>query len=384
MSKDGFKTATKIIKNSAEDFAAIASDLEAKDAKLNILFVSNEADFSQFSDSKEELFGANLIACSTAGEISSNGFTENTLVGVSLHGDEFLSDTIALENLDAPNSLRIDKIQESFDVIKEKHQKKLPGSEMFCILLIDGLSVKEEIVTGMLANVIENIPLIGGSAGDGLNFKSTKVFHKGAFRSNVATLTFVSTTRPFEIFKVQHFSETDKKIVITNSDPEKRIVHEIDGLPAAESYAMKLGIEINEFNPMTFSENPLMLKIGGEYYVRSIQKVNEDNSLTFYCAIDDGLVLTLAHRENLIDNAKHLFSSIQSKIGEIENCIMFECILRQLEAKGLPEQEKSTLIDIYKENNAVGFHTYGEQYGGLHINQTLTGVAFGKSRNSAA
>jgi hypothetical protein len=26
----------------------------------------------------------------------------------------------------------------------------------------------------------------------------------------------------------------------------------------------------------------------------------------------------------------------------------------------------------------VGFSTYGEVYGGLHVNQTLTGVAFGR------
>jgi hypothetical protein len=25
----------------------------------------------------------------------------------------------------------------------------------------------------------------------------------------------------------------------------------------------------------------------------------------------------------------------------------------------------------------VGFNTYGEQYGGVHVNQTLTGVAIG-------
>ena len=26
----------------------------------------------------------------------------------------------------------------------------------------------------------------------------------------------------------------------------------------------------------------------------------------------------------------------------------------------------------------VGFHTYGEQYNAMHLNQTLTGIAFGR------
>ena len=31
--------------------------------------------------------------------------------------------------------------------------------------------------------------------------------------------------------------------------------------------------------------------------------------------------------------------------------------------------------DILRANNAVGFNTYGEQFCGVHVNQTLTGVA---------
>jgi hypothetical protein len=29
------------------------------------------------------------------------------------------------------------------------------------------------------------------------------------------------------------------------------------------------------------------------------------------------------------------------------------------------------------KNNTVGFNTYGEQFRGLHINQTLVGIAIG-------
>jgi hypothetical protein len=32
---------------------------------------------------------------------------------------------------------------------------------------------------------------------------------------------------------------------------------------------------------------------------------------------------------------------------------------------------------IYKRHKIVGFHTYGEQYNAMHLNQTLTGIAFG-------
>ena len=47
----------------------------------------------------------------------------------------------------------------------------------FVLLLIDGLSMREEQVTRALQHSLETIPLIGGSAGDGLKFSRTHVYH---------------------------------------------------------------------------------------------------------------------------------------------------------------------------------------------------------------
>jgi hypothetical protein len=38
--------------------------------------------------------------------------------------------------------------------------------------------------------------------------------------------------------------------------------------------------------------------------------------------------------------------------------------------------------ELLRRNNAVGFNTYGEQFRGMHVNQTLTGIAIGSTRNS--
>ena len=55
--------------------------------------------------------------------------------------------------------------------------------------------------------------------------------------------------------------------------------------------------------------------------------------------------------------------------------IAYDCVHRKLEIleRGLHEPVERT----YLENNVVGFNTYGEQYHGVHINQTLAGVAIG-------
>jgi hypothetical protein len=33
---------------------------------------------------------------------------------------------------------------------------------------------------------------------------------------------------------------------------------------------------------------------------------------------------------------------------------------------------------VFRDNNTVGFSSYGEQYLGVHVNQTLTGIAIGE------
>ena len=42
---------------------------------------------------------------------------------------------------------------------------------------------------------------------------------------------------------------------------------------------------------------------------------------------------------------------------------------------GLNERVSQLMVD----NNVVGFATYGEQFNGMHVNQTFTGVALGSS-----
>ena len=52
----------------------------------------------------------------------------------------------------------------------------------------------------------------------------------------------------------------------------------------------------------------------------------------------------------------------------------FDCVLRRiaLEQAGLGD----SVGRIYREHRVAGFNTYGEQHGGLHVNQTFVGLAF--------
>jgi len=218
--------------------------------------------------------------------------------------------------------------------------------------------------------------LVGGSAGDGINFGKTQVYAGGSFRSDRAALTLLTTDLPFKVFKTQHFLPTDQRLVITSADAGHRIVKEINGLPAAPEYARLVGVDISDINPKRFAASPVVVLIDGNNYVRSIQKVNPDDSVTFFCAIEEGLVLRIARGINLVENLEKSMAEILAEIGPPQLVLTCDCILRKLEIA--QHHQESRVGDILRQNNAIGFNTYGEQFRGVHVNQTLSGVALGR------
>jgi hypothetical protein len=228
-----------------------------------------------------------------------------------------------------------------------------------------------------VANALGDTPLVGGSAGDDLNFGRTWVLYGGRFISNAATLMLVATPRRFSVFKTEHFLQTDRKVVVTGADPANRVVTEINGEPAAFEYARIVGVNAGPLTPRTFAAHPLMVRVGGQYHVRAIQKVNADNSLTFFCAIDEGLVLTVAESVDVVQDLENLFVRIGHEVRELDLIIGCDCVLRNLEIE--QRAQKHVVSELFMRNGVIGFCTYGEQFNSMHVNQTFTGIAIGTS-----
>jgi hypothetical protein len=115
--------------------------------------------------------------------------------------------------------------------------------------------------------------------------------------------------------------------------------------------------------------------VNGISHVRSIQKVNADDSLTFFCAIENGLVLRIARSVDLVDNLHQTFAQVHNQIGTPQLVLGADCVHRKLEAERLAD--KGAVAAILMANNTTGFATYGEQFRGIHINQTFVGIAIG-------
>lgn len=368
------KIGMTVLQKEEEAVRDLFGQINQQDMEAVIFFCSPRYDLDKLGKALANTFPCPLIGCTTAGEISSKGYQQGGIVGASLSSPELKLHPHAISPLKAFGPLEAKRLADS-----TRRRAAFPDGiekeKIFGFLLIDGMSVMEEQIIATLYSQFEGVPIVGGSAGDDLQFGATKIYWDGKFISDAALFTIFETTLPFYTFKTQHFGPTDKKLVITDADPSRRIVTEINAEPAAREYARVLGLQTRDLNPAVFSNYPVMMKVGDSWYVRSIQRANEDESLSFFCAIDIGLVLTVGEGEDLIRGFRDELDRIDQMVPDADLIIGCDCILRRLEIieKGLIKDMDALLNNL----NFVGFSTYGEQFNSVHINQTLTGMAIG-------
>lgn len=347
------------------------------DMALVLFFCSSAYELDDVADEMSRQFpGVEVVGCTTAGEIGPAGYRNYSLSGVSFPAGSFAAVSRLVPDLQQFElaSARV-LVQSQLMELDGKIGQRPDLANRFALSLIDGLSIREELVCRAFQTALDDICLVGGSAGDDLNFLRTHVYHGGRFHTDAAVITLIATSRPFRTVKIQNFVPMEERLVVTAAEPARRRVTEINGLPAAEEYARVIDATPRNLGPARFAEAPIVIRLAGTHYVRAVQSAHRDGSLTFYCAIDEGMVFRIASMTDVVANLTASLSEIRKAIGRPDLLIGFDCIQRKLSisSKTLTGEVES----ILGANNVVGFSSYGEQYNGIHVNHTLTGVAIG-------
>lgn len=343
------------------------------DAPLTLLtvFVTPEADFEGITAQLCAAFPqTDVVACTTAGEIGAAGYETGMIVGIGYPAAHFDSVSILIEELGDHNAQAVvDRIAQDRVALRDRNPVKRQG---YAFLVVDGLSLREDTLTAAVSPALRDMPLFGGSAGDGTMFMRTFVSLNGRVCQNAAVLTLIQTDYQTQVFSIDHLVPTDIQMVVTEADPDKRIVKSINAEPAAREYARLVGTDPDQLDQFTFASHPVVVRIGGVHHVRAIQRVTPKGELVFFAAIDEGMVLTVAEAQ---DMANHL----DTKLGELDrpgyrmDIVSCDCILRRIEAE--QTQITHTMSDVLTRHKVIGFSTYGEQIGPLHVNHTMSGVA---------
>jgi hypothetical protein len=182
----------------------------------------------------------------------------------------------------------------------------------YMVLLCDGLSNMEETILSTFYFMEPTFKIIGGSAGDNLQFKETFNYE-----------------------------------------------------PAATEYANALGISERDL-PKYFKNHPLGKTYEDDIFIASTMKVNSDKSITFYCELMANTYVHVLKPEDPITVLRRTFQSVPFNPSFV---FSINCILRSLKFL-----EEDTWKDFDKEllrfcSNSTGFISYGEQYYKYHSNQ---------------
>lgn len=375
----GIRVAASALSATRDAVDELKDRIGSTDFQYIVAFFSVEHDAEELSAAIAAAFpGVPFSGCSTAGEITPLGMMQGGVLLLAFPHNGFRVYADVIRDID---QFGVERATETVRRLKSRlcrfHRPTRPLCDsVFALMLVDGLSNAEELIVAAIYWAIEDIPLIGGSSGDGLAFQRTSLIHNGLELQRSAILLMIESDFPFRIFKTQNFEPTPIKLVVTAADTENRIVHELNAEPAALEYASAIGLVPNDLGPFSFASYPLVVKVGGDYYCRSIRNMNPDGSLSFFCAIDEGLVFTVARAQDMLHSTEKMLENLNSKLGGIDLVIGFDCVLRRLDAE--TRQIRHQMDELYRKYSISGFHTYGEQYNAMHLNQTLTGIAFGQ------
>lgn len=343
--------------------------------EILFVFVSTAQDASGVAEALEERFPSSIVVgCTTTGEHLNGEHYRGALVLTGMCETGIRWAQTSLEGLAAVNDAAAREAARTMFRSLGTDAEDFDPAEYFCISFIDGLRGCEEVITAHLAEALEGVQLIGGSAGDDLAFRETKVISGGRAFTDGVVLVMGQAKDRFHIMKHQHFTTTARRLAITKVDGAARRVYEMDGLPALTAYAIALNLPISEISSDITFMNPLTFSCRGEVYVRSIQQVHEDGSITFFCAVEEGMVLEVGGHHDMVTHFQEDVDAISASKGVFDLLIGCNCILRAREA------DKSGVVDsigsVWKRaaRASIGFDTYGEQLDGLHINQTLVAI----------
>lgn len=121
----------------------------------------------------------------------------------------------------------------------------------------------------------------------------------------------------------------------------------------------------------------MLVQYRDRHYVRAISDADDAGALSFMAAIDDGLIMTLGKGQEILQTLETGLRR-RDRRGERPDFILgFDCVLRKLEIE--QKQLARAVSNILCSSRVFGYNTYGEQYCGVHMNQTFVGVAFFKS-----
>ena len=309
-------------------------------------------------DLRSEYPEAQLVGCSTAGEICETSVYDDSVVATAISFDSTRVRTTCHALNEAGDSRAVGA-RLATDLASE--------GLVHVFVLAEGLKVNgSELVDGMRAGLPPDVAVTGGLAGDGTLFERTTVICNDAVREGaVAAIGFYGDRLRIGYGSMGGWDPFGPERQITRA--AANILYELDGQSALELYKTYLGPHAADL-PASGLLFPLSLRSenGDQRVVRTILGVDEEaGSLIFAGDMPPGGYARLmkANVDRLIDGAQGAASACYERVGSAapDLALLISCVGRKLVLKQRTEEEVESVRDVLGPSTVLsGFYSYGE------------------------
>lgn len=350
--------------------------------QLVLVFGSGELVTRQdlFTHIRSQYPNAEIVSCSTAGEILNDSVFDNTLSVTAIQFEKTEVRTAQIQVNHNSSSLETGR----------SLMKQLDADELVSVFVVsEGSFINGgELVRGLNENNPRQIPITGGLAGDAERFQKTQVGLNGAAtEGKVVAIGLYSQHLRVAHSSLGGWEEFGRERTITRS--ENNILYEIDHRNALDLYKEYLGPYAEEL-PGAALFFPLSMQVNNQEYslVRTILSINEENkSMVFAGNLPEGSKVRLmkANFDRIIDASSEAATGVLAtgsrktpELAILVSCVGRKRILQERTAEEIKAARKA----LGPESAITGFYSYGEiaPFGQstnceLH-NQTMTITTF--------
>ncbi len=334
--------------------------------KLAVVFASSWLDAPTLIQSiRSVLTDVPLIGGSTAGEIVAEGPQNHSCALLLLAGDGLVCGVGSGENADLSP-------REAGQQAAHLAAQQLKGQRRAGFLMIgDGLiSGYSEVIRGLQESLGTGTLIVGATAGDDLQFKSTtQVINERALTKSVVGALFGGQAS-FGIGLEHGFFPISKPHQITKA--KANILYELDGLPAASVYEEYFGSEAmkrmrNERLTRASVAFPLGIQQGTaptRWILRNVFTFRDDGSLLCNAELLENtpVQLMIGSRQLAIDAAYRAAKQAVQSLNRVACVIIFDDAARRtLLGNQYAALECERMRDAIGPNTPlIGCYTYGE------------------------
>lgn len=305
---------------------------------------------------------AQIIGCTTSGEINPDGVFDDSLQITAILWEKTMQKVA---------HVKMNGMQNSFETAAGIARQLKADNLRTVLVLSDGLNVNGSELLQGFQSVLGDTPIVGGMAGDSAAFvKTLQIFNDEISDNFVIAVGLYGKHLITASGALGGWKPYGPPRKITRS--EKNVVYEMDGKPALPLYRMYIGDQNSKGLPGSGLRFPFAIIEEGKRDVEKVRTLlaidSANNSLTFAGNVAEGETVRFCQttHDRLVEGAGGAAHLVTGNLDTANTnqpglALCVSCVGRKLVmADQIADEIKAVQQNLGPQTSLTGFYSYGE------------------------